>query len=57
MIVTGYINTGRVGSETTFEVEIPDEDLEGLTEEEREGYISQLVRDETWNYAEWGWHE
>jgi hypothetical protein len=39
------------------EIEIDDEDLEGLTPEEREKHISDVVGAEVENQVSWGWEE
>lgn len=57
MIVDVCISTGIVGADRQFEVEIPDEDLEGLDEQERDQFIHSWVSDEVNNYVSWGWTE
>jgi hypothetical protein len=49
--------TDKVRSKMTRTVDIPDEDLEGRTESEKELIISEYFRDELWNMIEWGWTE
>lgn len=57
MKVIGFVATNRVGSKVKFEVEIPDEELEGLTEIERERWIGESVQDVMWDHVDWGWEE
>ena len=37
------------------EIEIPDEDIEGATEEERDKLIEEAVGDAVANEVSWGW--
>lgn len=39
------------------EFEVHDEDLEGLTDEEREDLIGQMVQESVANQVSWGWEE
>lgn len=55
MIVTAYIDVGFVGCKKRWEVVIPDEDLEGLTDRERDTYIDEYVYDELPRQFTWGW--
>jgi hypothetical protein len=57
MLVTVWIETNNVGSRCEDQIEIPDEELEGLTGAEREDAIAAACRDVIWNMAEWGWSE
>lgn len=50
-----YVHTNRVGSTCEDDFEIPDEELEGLNEAERESLISDYARDAIANLYEWGW--
>lgn len=52
-----WLATWRVGSKETAEVEIPDEDLEGLGGEERERFICEWMEGEIHQLYEWGWRE
>lgn len=36
-------------------VEIPDEDLEGMSEEEKESYFEEIWQEWIWNYIDGGW--
>lgn len=49
--------TNKVGSKSLREIEIDDEELEGMTEEEREKYIDEYCQDEMRQMIEWGWSE
>jgi hypothetical protein len=57
MTVEGWVMTDKVGSKCTFEVEIDDEDLEGLNESQRNALIDERVHEDMGNYLEWGWRE
>lgn len=57
MKVTGWVMTNKVGSKSTFTVEVDDESLEGLSKEEREVFIDKEVYEAMTNYLEWGWAE
>lgn len=57
MIVKAYVRMGLVGCKITDEIEIDDEDLEGLSEDERENLIGEYVQDWIWNHVEYGWDE
>jgi hypothetical protein len=41
----------------TGEFEVDDEELEDLTDEERERTISQMVEETVANHVSWGWEE
>lgn len=55
MIVTGFISIGLVGCKKEYDIEIPDEDLIGLSELEKELYIDNTVKEELFQYLDWGW--
>lgn len=46
-----------VGMKEEWEMEIPDNELEGLDDMERFTTISEWVREELYNHFEWGWEE
>lgn len=46
-----------VGADVVEEVEIDDEDLEGLTEEEREDHINAVLKDWVEVNVEYDWQE
>ncbi|WP_433943484.1 DUF7167 family protein [Paenibacillus sp. SN-8-1] len=46
-----------VGADVVEEVEIPDEKFEGLTEDDKESYLNEVVRDWMLHTIEWGWEE
>jgi hypothetical protein len=52
-----YVNTGYVGSDREEVIEIPDEELEGLTEQQKE----KMMEEEFWNFmsnnCDYGWYE
>jgi hypothetical protein len=50
-----YISTGYVGADVSEIVEIPDEELEGLTESEIDKYIQQEYDMWVSNNAELSW--
>jgi hypothetical protein len=39
------------------EIEVDDEDLEGLSDDDRERMIGQMVEEDVANYVSWGWEE
>ena len=57
MKVKGYVSTGLVGCQREDEVEIPDDELEDLTDAEREALIEDYVKDWAFQYVEWGWKD
>jgi hypothetical protein len=52
-----WIATDKVGSKCERTVEVPDEELEGLDEQQRQEHFEEYAREEIWNMAEWGWKE
>lgn len=46
-----------VGADVVDEIEIDDEELESLTEEDREAYIDQAVHEWMLQTVEYGWEE
>ncbi len=50
------VKTNKVGSECVAGLEIPDEELGGLTAEERESYIVKEAFEVAMNSVDW-WHE
>jgi stress-induced morphogen len=57
MNVTAYVSLGLVGCHREAEVEIPDEDIEGLSEVEQERVIEEYVRDWMFQQIDWGWRQ
>lgn len=58
MIVKARVSTNKVGSDCHDELEIDDEDLEGLTDEEKEREIDSKVFDYIYEMMiDWGWQE
>jgi stress-induced morphogen len=57
MRVTGWVMTNKIGSKVEFDVEIWDEDVEGMTDVERDDAISEAVREAMFERIEWGWKE
>lgn len=55
MKITVYVATNKVGSETSDEIEVPDEELDGLSEEAREARIEAEAREWLFENIEWGW--
>jgi hypothetical protein len=55
MKVTVYVSTGFVGSRREEEIEIDDEDIAGMTEQERDDYIDDQAREVLWELINWGW--
>lgn len=52
-----YVSTNVVGSKQEEVVEIPDEELEGLNEEERNKVVEEYYKDWLGNYSDIGWYE
>jgi hypothetical protein len=52
-----YARTDNVGSKVSREIEVPDEDLEGLEDHERAKYINEHAKDVAFELFEWGWDE
>lgn len=52
-----YVSTDRVGSRVEREIDIDDEDLEGLDDSERQSYLEEIAKEEMFNLFEWGWEE
>jgi hypothetical protein len=57
MKVTFWIQTNKIGSRCESVQDIPDEDLEGLSRQERDKYLEEWGKDTIWNMAEWGWND
>ena len=57
MKVKAYLSIGFANADQEDEVEIDDEELEGLSPEERERIIGEHVKQWADNYIEWGWRE
>jgi hypothetical protein len=53
--VRAWIRTGKVGSEVSHVINIPDEDVEDLRDIDRDEVIGSYVNNWMWNHAEWGW--
>ena len=49
------VETGMLGSERGGEIEIDDDRVEGMTEKEKDKYISDCVWAEVENYVNWYW--
>ena len=49
-LAIGFVN----GNHEDY-VEIPDEDLEGMSEEEKESYFEEIWQEWIWNYIDGGW--
>lgn len=56
MKVQAYVSVGFI-HDRRDEIEIPDEELEGKTGDEREDVISDYVREWAMEHVEWGWTE
>lgn len=57
MKIQVYLTIGYSSADHEDELEIPDEDLEGLTPEQKNNLIDEEVREWASNYIEWGWKE
>lgn len=52
-----YVETGIVGGDRESIIEVLDEELEGLTEEQRQATLEEIATDEFNNLVSWGWEE
>jgi hypothetical protein len=55
MKITVYAMTNRVGSRNETEIEVPDEDLEGMDEDEQARTLEAIAKEAMWEMIEWGW--
>jgi len=55
MLIRYTIETTWQWQSYTDEIEVPDEDFEGMTDEEREKVIDEIVADAVNNVVSWGW--
>jgi len=53
MKITWEVEDGYVGGARPHHSEIPDEDFEGMTEEEKEKYIQEWIQDDFSNSIFW----
>jgi len=51
-----WLCTDRVGSEVKRTIEVDDEDVEGLSEQARDGVIHEYAQDYLYQMFEWGWN-
>jgi stress-induced morphogen len=56
MKIKGFISLNLVGCEQSEEIEIDDADVEGMTEQKREDYIYEQLRDVLYQYVDM-WYE
>ncbi len=54
---TAWIATDKVGSECRQPFEVPDEELEGLAEQERYRIIRDYAREAAFDMCEWGYDD
>lgn len=54
---TVYLSTDLVGSRVERDFEIDDEELEGLSEQDRDTLIREYAQDELYHLYEWGYEE
>jgi hypothetical protein len=54
---TAYVQTDMAGSRQEELFEVPDDELEGLTEGERTDLIATYAQDAIVNLYDWGWVE
>ena len=52
---TASVQTWKIGSKYTVPFEVPDDELEGLSEEERNAVIDDYAQEALSNVWEWGW--
>ena len=51
------VRTRFIKSQDQMEIEISDEDLEGLTQEERDAEIEKQAKEAMFSMIEWDWQE
>lgn len=52
-----YVRTNKIGSKSSTVVDVDDEDLEGLTDEERTRWLDNVLIESLWELIDWGWKE
>jgi hypothetical protein len=57
MTIKVYAGTNYVGSTVEDELEIPDEELEGLTEQEQEKHLEETAHEWMIGVVDWGWYK
>lgn len=55
MKIEVYVSSGFVGATSKQVVEIDDEELEGMSDRERDSYIEKFAQEVMFNMIEWGW--
>jgi len=57
MKVKVYVATNRIGSKVEEVIDVPDEDLDGLTDAERAQLVNEYAQAEVFDSGmfEWGW--
>jgi hypothetical protein len=56
-LVEYSVEVSRAGWGTLGEVEVPDAELAGKTDQERQAVITGYVQAEVENIVQWGWQE
>lgn len=54
---TAYVETWSIGSRKEVPFEVDDEELEGLSENERDKLLAEIAHDVISGYYEWGYAE
>ena len=57
MKIKAFVSTKYIGSKVEDEIEIPDDELEDLSPEEREKAIQETVMEWMYQNIDWGWSE
>ena len=57
MKIRFWISTSKIGSECEGELEIDDEELQGMTKAEQDIYITAEAREAAFEWMDWGWEE
>ncbi|HDG7527535.1 TPA: hypothetical protein PFR81_002032 [Clostridioides difficile] len=58
MKINACVKTNKVGSDCEYEIEIDNDDLEDMSNEEREDYINKIVLDYALeSLIDWDWYE
>jgi hypothetical protein len=55
MTIRVSVSTGKVGSRCTTEFEIDDDELEGLSDEERDDEIDEMAQQVMFGMIDWNW--
>jgi hypothetical protein len=51
------VSIGLVGCKRSRIFDVPDEDVEGLSKDERAAVIDEIAQDKLWSLVSWNWKE